>query len=242
MTARQKLALIDSHALIHRAYHALPPMSTRQGVPTNAVYGFTTMLLKVLTTLKPTHLAAAFDVKGPTFRHKAFAEYKAQRKPAEAELVSQFDLVRAVLRAFNVPIIEKPGFEADDILGTLTARLDQGMKKVVVTGDLDTLQLVDDDTSVFTLKRGVSDTILYTAREVRSSSRARSSVSVESAAWVCVWLPTAQPASRTKRATSSQVNGRPRDGGAQGNAGSPIHRVARKSVAGMRWRASISRA
>lgn len=161
------MALIDAHALIHRAYHALPPMTTRDGQPTNAVYGFTMMLLKVITTIKPTHVAAAFDVKGPTFRHKAFADYKAQRKPAEAALVRQFDVVREVLAAFNIPVIQKQGYEADDILGTLTARLDSGVKKVVVTGDLDTLQLVDESTAVFTLKRGVSDTILYTPREVR---------------------------------------------------------------------------
>lgn len=167
MAKRQKIALIDAHALIHRAYHALPPMSTRQGVPTNAVYGFTMMLLKVLSAIKPTHVAAAFDVKGPTFRHKAFADYKAQRKPAEEALIAQFDVVREVLAAFNIPIIQKQGYEADDILGTLTARLDRGVKKVIVTGDLDTLQLVDEDTAVFTLKRGVADTILYTPREVR---------------------------------------------------------------------------
>ncbi len=164
---KAKLALIDAHALIHRAYHALPPMSTRSGVPTNAVYGFALMFLKMLTTLKPTHVVAAFDMKGPTFRHREFKDYKAQRAKAPDELVSQFDLVREYLKAFNVPIVEKEGFEADDIIGTLVREVDGGISKVIVTGDLDTLQLVDKDTSVFTLKRGVSDTVLYTEAMVK---------------------------------------------------------------------------
>ncbi len=156
-----KLAIIDSHALIHRAYHALPPMTTRHGEPTNAVFGFTTMLLKMWQTLKPTHVVAAFDLPGPTFRHKEFAEYKAHRAPADDELISQFDLVRQVVDAFNIPILAKPGFEADDIIGTLVTTLKDGIKKVVITGDMDTLQLIDDDTSIFTPKRGIADPVLY---------------------------------------------------------------------------------
>lgn len=167
MARQTKIALIDSHALIHRAYHALPPMSTRDGLPSNAVYGFTTMLLKMFATLKPTHVAAAFDMRGPTFRQEVFKGYKAHRKEADKDLITQFDLVRELVRAFNIPIIEKQGFEADDIIGTLTRKLDGGLKKIIVTGDMDTLQLVDEDTSVFTLKRGISDTILYTPETVR---------------------------------------------------------------------------
>lgn len=159
--ARKKLALIDSNALIHRAYHALPPMTTREGQPTNAVYGFTTMLLKMFSTLKPTHVVAAFDVKGPTFRDEEFEDYKAHRKPADEELVSQFDLVRDVVAAFDIPIFELSGYEADDIIGTIVSQVDGDVSKVIVTGDKDTLQLIDDDTSVFTLKRGITDTILY---------------------------------------------------------------------------------
>lgn len=163
MTAKRqaKLAIIDSHALIHRAYHALPPMSTRQGQPTNAAFGFTTMLLKMFATLKPTHVVAAFDVKGPTFRHKLYKEYKGTRAEADDNLVAQFSVVRNIVEAFNIPAISKTGFEADDIIGTLVTKIDAGVKKIIVTGDMDTLQLVDDDTSVFTLKRGISDTILY---------------------------------------------------------------------------------
>lgn len=163
---KTKLALIDAHALIHRAYHALPPMSTRDGVPTNAVYGFTAMLLKMLASLRPTYVVAAFDVKGPTFRHKEFTEYKAHRKAAPDDLVAQFDLVREVLRAFNIPIVEKRGFEADDVIGALVTEVGDSVNKVIVTGDLDLLQLVDESTSVFTLKRGMSDTVLYTEAAV----------------------------------------------------------------------------
>ncbi len=167
MPKKPKLALIDSHALIHRAYHALPPMSTRAGVPTNAVYGFVTMLLKMFSTLKPTHVVAAFDVKGGTFRDKEFADYKAHRKEADQELIVQFDLVKEVLKAFGIPVIFKKGFEADDVIGTIVNRLDGQMRTVIITGDMDTLQLVDEDTGVFTLKRGITDTILYTPELVR---------------------------------------------------------------------------
>lgn len=166
MAKRTKLALIDAHALIHRAYHALPPMSTRTGEPTNAVYGFTTMLLKMFTTIKPTHVVAAFDVKGPTFRHEVFADYKGTRAAAPEDLIAQFSTVQAVVRAFNIPVVEKAGFEADDILGTLTQILDSGLNKVIITGDNDTLQLVDDTTSVFMPKRGITDTILYDVKTV----------------------------------------------------------------------------
>lgn len=167
MAKRQKLAIIDAHALIHRAYHALPPMSTPDGVPIHAVYGFTTMLIKMIATLKPTHVIAAFDMKGPTFRHEEYADYKAHRKVAADDLVVQFDIVRDVVRAFSIPIVEKKGFEADDLIGTIVRTLSDQIPIVVVTGDMDALQLVSDRTSVFTLKRGISDTVLYTPELVR---------------------------------------------------------------------------
>ncbi len=162
MAKKQKLAIIDAHALIHRAYHALPPMSTDEGVPTNAVYGFTTMLLKMIATVKPTHVIATFDMKGPTFRHKEYPDYKAHRKPLDDDLIVQFDIVRDVVRAFSIPIFEKKGFEADDLIGTLSKKLSDQISIVVITGDADTLQLVNDATSVFMPKKGISDTVLYT--------------------------------------------------------------------------------
>lgn len=167
MAKRHKLAIIDAHALIHRAYHALPPMSTEEGIPTNAVYGFTTMLLKMISTVKPTHVIAAFDMKGATFRHEEYGDYKAHRKELDDDLIVQFDIVREVVRAFSIPIFEKKGFEADDIIGTIVKKIDGSMPIVIVTGDMDTLQLVSDTSSVFTLKRGISDTILYTPELVK---------------------------------------------------------------------------
>lgn len=162
-----KLAIIDAHALIHRGYHALPPMSTRDGRPVNAAYGFTSMLLKMFSVLKPTHVVATFDMRGPTFRHKKYAEYKAGRKKAPEDLVSQFEIVRDIVRAFNIPLLEKQGYEADDIIGTLVEQIDGDVNKIIVTGDMDTLQLIDDDTSVFTLRRGMTDTFLYDEQAVR---------------------------------------------------------------------------
>lgn len=167
MAKKQKLVLIDAHALIHRAYHALPPMNTRDGQPTNAVYGFVTTLFKVFTQLKPTHVAAAFDMPGPTFRHKLDPNYKAHRQKVDQELIDQFEVVREVVRAFNIPIVNKAGYEADDIIGTLTRLIDGDIKKVIVTGDMDVLQLIDQKTSVFTLKRSISDTILYDEARVK---------------------------------------------------------------------------
>ncbi len=162
-----KLALIDSHALIHRGYHALPPMTAPDGTPTNAVFGFTSMVLKMFSVLKPTHVVAAFDVAGPTFRHKQYEDYKANRGETPDDLIVQFQGARDVLESFGIPIISKKGFEADDIIGTLVEQIDGGVQKIIVTGDMDALQLIDDDTTVFTLRRGVTDTVLYDEEMVR---------------------------------------------------------------------------
>jgi len=163
------LVLIDGHALVHRAYHALPPLNTGKGELVNAVYGFVLVLLKVLKELKPDYLVATFDLAGPTFRHKEFEEYKATRVKAPDELYAQLGRVKETLRAFSVPILEKEGYEADDVIGTVVEKLKTHKEKIntiIVTGDLDTLQLVDKNTSVFTLKKGVKDTILYDAKAV----------------------------------------------------------------------------
>jgi len=162
-----KLALIDSHALIHRGYHALPPMSAPDGTPTNAVFGFTSMLLKMFSVLKPTHVVAAFDVAGPTFRHKEYAQYKANRGEAPEDLIVQFQGAREVLESFGIPIVSKKGFEADDIIGTLVKKIDGDVQKIIVTSDMDALQLVDDNTKVFSLRKGMTDTVLYDEEMVR---------------------------------------------------------------------------
>lgn len=162
----KKLVLIDGNALVHRAFHALPPLTTKKGELINAVYGFTSVLLKVLKELQPDYVAATFDLAGPTFRHKEFQEYKATRPKAPQELYDQLTRVKQVLNALNIPIYEKQGYEADDVIGSVAKQAGQDAKIIIVTGDLDTLQLVDDKTSVYTLKKGIKDTIIYDEKAV----------------------------------------------------------------------------
>jgi DNA polymerase I len=166
---KPKLVLIDGNAIIHRAYHALPPLTTKKGELVNAVYGFTSVLLKVLGDIKPEYIVASFDLAAPTFRHEEFKEYKATRVKAPDELYAQIGRVKEVVRALNIPIIEKEGFEADDIIGTIVEKSEQSGKDVeniVVTGDMDTLQLVSASTKVYAMRRGMSDTVLYDEKEV----------------------------------------------------------------------------
>lgn len=171
----KRLVLIDSNALVHRAFHALPPtLSSPKGVSTNAVYGFTSVLLKMLKDLKPDYLAATYDLAGPTFRHEEFAEYKIHREKAPDELYAQIPLTKEILTAFGIPIFQKQGFEADDLIGSLAEKAKNnpptgGLQVVIVTGDLDTLQLVDGEkVVVFTLRKGLSDTITYDEKEVKN--------------------------------------------------------------------------
>ena len=120
MTNKKCLIIIDSNSIIHRAYHALPPLTTKKGELVNAVYGFLLVFLKAIKDFRPDYIAAAFDFPAPTFRHKKFKEYKAKRPPAPEELYQQIPKVKEVLKSFNVPIFEKEGFEADDIIGTIS--------------------------------------------------------------------------------------------------------------------------
>ncbi len=165
---RDTLLLIDANGLVYRAFYALPYFTTRDGRPTNAVYGFTTMLLKVLDEIDPQCVAVAFDKPGPTFRHEAFAEYKATRRKMPDDLGPQIPLAKEVVEAFELPIFEIAGFEADDVIGTL-ARLAEarGMDVVIVTGDLDALQLVSPRTRVMVTSRGISETTMYDEAGVR---------------------------------------------------------------------------
>ena len=166
----KRLVLIDSHAIIHRAFHALPPLSAPDGAPTNAAYGFTSIFLKMLRELKPDYVLAAFDHPAPTFRHIAFDRYKATRVKAPDELYRQIPIVKEILAAFGVPTLDREGFEADDVIGTLVKQIRRKhphIEIIIVTGDLDTLQLVDERTKVFTMRKGVSDTVLYDEALVR---------------------------------------------------------------------------
>ncbi len=160
----KKLILIDGNALVHRAFHALPPLTSPKGIVTNAVFGFSSILIKTIKDLKPDFIAAAFDLAGPTFRHEDFAEYKIHRERAPQELYNQIPLVKEVLAAFGIPVYEKQGYEADDLIGTLAVRAKEkkDLQVVIATGDLDTLQLVDGKrVVVFTLRKGMSDTVIY---------------------------------------------------------------------------------
>ncbi|MFA6198301.1 MAG: DNA polymerase I [Patescibacteria group bacterium] len=170
MPTKTKFVIIDSNALIHRAFHALPPLTTKDGRLVNAAYGFTSVLLKVIKEFKPQFIAAAFDVAKKTFRHEEYAEYKATRVKAPQELYDQIPIVKEVLRTLNIKIYELPGYEADDVIGTLTIRqeVDQpNVESIIVTGDMDELQLVDGNTKVYRLQKGMSDTLLYDADTVR---------------------------------------------------------------------------
>ena len=163
------LVLLDVHAIIHRAYHALPEFATSKGEPTGALYGLSTMLLKIITDLKPDYILACYDLPKPTYRHIAYKDYKAGRAKADEELVSQLIKSREIFDALNIPIYDKEGFEADDMIGTLV-EINKKNKKldiVIASGDMDTLQLVENDKiRVYTLKKGIKDTIIYNEKAV----------------------------------------------------------------------------
>lgn len=166
----KKLVLIDGNALIHRAYHALPPLKTKKGQLVNAIYGFISILFKVIQELKPDYLAATFDLAGPTFRDVEYKEYKAKRVKPPQELYDQIPQIKEIVKALNIPIYEKKGFEADDIIGTIVSKLSSfklQVLSIIVTGDLDTLQLVDRQTEIYTLKKGIKDIITYDQMAVK---------------------------------------------------------------------------
>jgi DNA polymerase-1 len=169
MAADTRLMLIDGNALVHRAFHAVKAdLATSSGELTNAVFGFANTLLKEIAELRPTHIVMAMDRPVPTFRHDAYAEYKATRAPTPTPLVSQFHRVRELADAMHIPICEVDGFEADDVLGTLALQAqDQQVSAVIVTGDLDALQLVSAGVTVLTPSRGISDTVPYDLEAVR---------------------------------------------------------------------------
>jgi DNA polymerase-1 len=167
---RKTLVLLDSHAILHRAYHALPDFTSPTGEPTGALYGVVAMLLKIIEELKPDYIAACFDLPDPTYRHEVFEGYKAGRAKTDDSLVAQIIRSRDIFTAFGIPMYEQPGFEADDLLGTLVEQTKHhdDLRVVIASGDMDTLQLVDGDrVVVYTLKKGIKDTILYDEKTVK---------------------------------------------------------------------------
>ena len=167
-SARKRVVLLDTHAIIHRAYHALPDFTGPSGTPTGALYGLVSMLLKIITDLKPDYIAACYDLPKPTIRHEAYDGYKATRVKTDDALVVQLRESGKVFEAFSVPTYEREGFEADDLLGTISHELrEEGVDVIIASGDMDTLQLVDDErVRVYTLKRGINDTIFYDEKAV----------------------------------------------------------------------------
>jgi DNA polymerase-1 len=161
------LYLIDGSAQFHRAYHAIRGLATSRGLPTNATYGFTTMLRKLFQDEKPEYVAISFDVPGPTFRHEEYKEYKANRKKMDDDLAVQVPYVRRVCEVYKLPILDVPGFEADDVIATLTRQAtEQGFRVVVVSGDKDLLQLVNDQVQVLNPGRDGLGAVLYDAKKV----------------------------------------------------------------------------
>ncbi|MFA5431320.1 MAG: 5'-3' exonuclease H3TH domain-containing protein [Candidatus Paceibacterota bacterium] len=170
MENKENFVIIDSNSIIHRAFHALPPLTTKDGEVVNAVYGFLLVLFKLLKELKPKYFVACFDLPEPTFRKKVFPEYKANRKKAPDELYNQIPMVKKVLNVFNVPVFEKSGYEGDDLVGTLANSLTKGkedkVKNIIVSGDLDNLQLVNENTFVYFLNKGVKNGLIYDSKMI----------------------------------------------------------------------------
>ncbi|MCK4520787.1 hypothetical protein KAT95_02890 [Candidatus Parcubacteria bacterium] len=170
-----KLLIIDSNALVHRAYHALPPLTTKKGELVNAVYGYFSILLKVLKELEPDYIAACFDFPAPSFRHKKFAGYKAKRIKAPDELYEQIPKIKQVLNCFQIHIFEKQDFEADDLIATIAKLAEKQFLQLaepkieimILTGDLDALQLVNQYVKVYTLGKGIKDTVIYDEEKIK---------------------------------------------------------------------------
>ncbi len=164
---KETFLLLDGNALLHRAWHALPPLTTKDGLVVNAAYGFAMVMEKMLERYKPDYMAVAWDLPGATFRHEMYEDYKAHREEKEQELYDQIDLIKEILDGFGVPSVDAEGFEADDVIGTLSLKgAKKGMEVMIVTGDLDALQLVDKDVHVLFFQKGISETKVYDEKAV----------------------------------------------------------------------------
>lgn len=159
-----KLVLFDGNAVMHRAFHALPPLTTKNGEPINAVYGLISMLLRVIQELHPTHIAFAFDRPEPTFRKQMFEQYQSQRPEMDDELGSQFEKAYRVIEAFSIPLYSKAGFEADDVIGTIATQCSAD-EVIIVTGDRDILQLVNEKIKLYMPGKGLNTAFLMSEKE-----------------------------------------------------------------------------
>ncbi|OGK39463.1 hypothetical protein A3A74_06120 [Candidatus Roizmanbacteria bacterium RIFCSPLOWO2_01_FULL_35_13] len=164
----QTLLLIDGNAIMHRAYHALPPFKTRSGIPTNVIYGFFSMLHKSTVDFKPDYVIVCFDTPKPTFRNKLFKEYQSQRPKISDDFIIQIPLVKEALDKAGITHLEKDGFEADDLIGTIAHKYKtNGIRVLILSGDRDIQQLIDEKVFVITPKMGLSDLKIYDAAEVQ---------------------------------------------------------------------------
>ncbi len=164
----KRLVLVDGNALLHRAYHATPPLSTSKGELINAAFGFTNLLIKSIEDLKPDYIAIAWDMKAPTFRHTAYEAYKGTRGPADEALTGQYERVHEIVQAFNIPEYKLPGFEADDLVGTLARKAveeEKSLEVIIVTGDRDIMQMIDKRIKVLMPKKTLLDVGLYGIKE-----------------------------------------------------------------------------
>ncbi|PID83527.1 hypothetical protein CSB11_00740 [Candidatus Campbellbacteria bacterium] len=166
---KNKIVLLDAHAILHRAYHALPDFSTRDGKKTGALYGVCAMLISIIKELKPQHILACYDMPKKTFRHEAFEDYKGGRKKTDEDLIEQIIESKNIFEAFGIDVYEKEGYEADDVIGTLSEILKKDKKNqvIIASGDMDTFQLIqNDDVVVYTLKKGINSTIIYNQKSI----------------------------------------------------------------------------
>jgi len=169
MEQEKRLIIIDSNALLHRAFHALPPLMTKTGQETGAVYGYLLTLFKAIKDLNANYIVACFDTKAKTFRHEKFENYKAHRPLTPTGIISQIPVIKEVLDAFKIPVFAKEGVEADDLIATICTlcKKEENLEIFIVSGDLDNLQLVNDKVKVYTLGKGIKDTIIYDKIRVR---------------------------------------------------------------------------
>ena len=165
----RKLLIVDGNSLIHRRFHAIPHLSTKSGEPTNGVYGFALLFLKAIKELKPDYVVVTFDFPGPTFREQIFEPYKAHRVKAPDDLYAQIPTFKKMVSVFNLPVYEMQRYEADDIIGTLAtlAQKNPDLETIILTGDKDALQLINERVKVYMPKQGLSETRLYDQKAVR---------------------------------------------------------------------------
>lgn len=162
----KRLIIIDGNAIIHRSFHAIPNFKSKKGEAVGALYGFISFFLKITKEYNPDFIVTTFDLKGPTFRHIEYSDYKAKRKKAPDELYSQIPKVKEFLKSINISIFEKEGYEADDIIGTISSLVSKSVEVIIFTGDFDCMQLVNKNVKVFALERGIKQGTLYDEKKV----------------------------------------------------------------------------